>query len=41
MRRPGGYIYNAPVNPLNYTGTIQSMNRNFKQGSIQQFNLNV
>ncbi|MGA2234537.1 MAG: carboxypeptidase-like regulatory domain-containing protein [Terriglobales bacterium] len=38
---PGGYIYNAPVNPANYTGSIQSMNRNFKLGSIQQFNLNV
>jgi hypothetical protein len=38
---PGGYIYNAPVNPDNYTGTIQSMNRNFKQGIVQQFNLNI
>ncbi len=38
---PGGFIYNAPVNPDNYTGTLQSMNRNFKQGIIQQFNLNV
>ncbi|MGA9498445.1 MAG: hypothetical protein WBV41_21465, partial [Terriglobales bacterium] len=38
---PGGAIYNAPVNPENYTGSIQSMNTNFKQGSIQQFNLNV
>ncbi len=38
---PGGYIYNAPVNPQDYTGSIQSMNTNFKQGSIQQFNLNV
>jgi hypothetical protein len=38
---PGGYIYNGPVNPLNYTGSIQSMNRNFKQGAVQQFNLNV
>ena len=38
---PGGYLYNAPVNPSSYTGTIQSMNRNFKQGTIQQFNLNV
>ena len=27
--------------PSNYSGTIQSMNRNFKMGSIQQFNLNV
>jgi hypothetical protein len=38
---PGGYIYNAPVNPDNYTGTLQSMNRNFKQGIVQQFNLNI
>ena len=37
----GGYIYNSPVNPADYTGSIQAMNRNFKQGSIQQFNLNV
>jgi hypothetical protein len=36
-----GAIYNAPVNPSNYSGTIQSMNRNFKMGSVQQFNLNV
>jgi hypothetical protein len=36
-----GYIYNAPVNPDNYTGTLQSMNRNFKDGIVQQFNLNV
>jgi Carboxypeptidase regulatory-like domain len=36
-----GAIYNAPVNPDNYTGTLQSMNRNFKQGIVQQFNLNV
>jgi Carboxypeptidase regulatory-like domain len=38
---PGGAIYNAPVNPELYTGSIQSMNTNFKQGSIQQFNLNL
>lgn len=38
---PGGYIYNSPVNPDNYTGTLQSMNRNFVQGIVQQFNLNV
>jgi carboxypeptidase family protein len=38
---PGGAIYNAPVNPQQYTGSIQSMNTNFKQGSIQQFNLNL
>jgi hypothetical protein len=38
---PGGYIYNGPVNPTAYTGTIQSQNLNFKQGIIQQFNLNI
>jgi hypothetical protein len=38
---PGGAIYNGPVNPGAYTGTIQSENRNFKQGMIQQYNLNV
>jgi hypothetical protein len=36
-----GAIYTSPVNPADYSGTIQSMNRNFKQGVIQQFNLNV
>ena len=34
-------IYTSPVNPQTYTGTIQSMNRNFRQGIVQQFNLNV
>jgi hypothetical protein len=38
---PGGFIYNAPVNPTAYTGTIQSQNLNFKQGIVQQFNLNI
>jgi hypothetical protein len=37
----GGAVYNAPVNPGAYTGTIQSMNRNFVQGMVQQYNLNV
>jgi hypothetical protein len=37
----GGAVYNAPVNPSSYTGTIQSQNRNFKQGVVQQFNLNI
>ncbi len=36
-----GAVYNSPVNPSTYTGTIQSENLNFKQGVIQQFNLNV
>ncbi|MGA8488874.1 MAG: carboxypeptidase-like regulatory domain-containing protein [Terriglobales bacterium] len=38
---PGGAVHNAPVNPSSYTGTIQSMNRNFVQGMVQQYNLNV
>jgi len=37
----GGAVLTSPVNPANYTGTIQSMNRNFRQGLVQQFNLNV
>jgi hypothetical protein len=36
-----GAVYSSPVNPQFYTGTIQSQNRNFKQGVIQQFNLNL
>ncbi len=35
-------VYSSPVMPgPGYTGTIQSQNRNFRQGLIQQFNLNV
>jgi hypothetical protein len=37
----GGAVLPSPVNPASYTGTIQSMNRNFRQGMVQQFNLNV
>lgn len=37
----GGALYNAPVNPSAYTGSIQSQNRNFKQGMIQQYTLSV
>jgi hypothetical protein len=37
----GGAVLTSPVNPADYTGTIQSMNRNFRQGMVQQFNLNV
>jgi hypothetical protein len=36
-----GAPLSSPVNPSDYTGTIQSQNLNFKQGVIQQFNLNV
>jgi hypothetical protein len=31
----------APPSPDSFTGTIQSQNLNFKQGMVQQFNLNV
>ena len=31
----------SPPNPNNFAGTIQSQNLNFKQGRVQQFNLNV
>lgn len=36
-----GAVYSSPVNPSTYTGTIQSQNRNFKQGMIQQYTLNI
>ncbi|MFZ0799279.1 MAG: carboxypeptidase-like regulatory domain-containing protein [Terriglobales bacterium] len=39
--QPSGTLLTSPVNPTSYTGTIQAMNRNFKQGIIQQFNLNI
>ncbi len=38
---PPAGILTGPVNPTCYTGTIQSANPNFKQGAVQQFNLNV
>jgi len=37
----GGAVLSSPVDPHLYTGTIQSQNLNFKQGMIQQFNLNI
>ena len=33
--------FTAPPNPTDFTGTILSQNTNFKQGRIQQFNVNV
>jgi hypothetical protein len=36
-----GAVLSSPVNPADYTGTIQSANLNFKQGQVQQFNFNV
>jgi carboxypeptidase family protein len=38
---PPAGILTGPVNPTCYTGSIQSANLNFKQGQVQQFNLNV
>ena len=37
----GFVTYNAPPNPADFEGTILSQNTNFKQGRIQQFNINV
>jgi hypothetical protein len=38
----GGYPIVASPQPISsYTGTIQAQNPNFKQGMVQQFNLNV
>jgi hypothetical protein len=34
-------IFTAPPNPADFSGTIQSQNTNFKQGRVQQFNVNV
>jgi len=34
-------IFTQPPDPATFTGNIQSQNRNFKQGRVQQFNLNV
>jgi hypothetical protein len=31
----------SPPDPASFTGTIQSQNLNFKQGMVQQFNLNI
>jgi Carboxypeptidase regulatory-like domain len=41
LQQPGGVLLTSPQSPGSYSGTIQSQNRNFKQGTIQQFNLNV
>jgi hypothetical protein len=37
----GFQVYSAPPNPADFEGTIISQDRNFKQGRIQQFNVNV
>ncbi|PYV54266.1 MAG: hypothetical protein DMG91_15080, partial [Acidobacteria bacterium] len=31
----------APIDPSQFPGTVQSQNLNFKQGKVQQFNLNI
>jgi hypothetical protein len=33
--------FTAPPDPYQFQGTIQSQNLNFKQGQVQQFNLNI
>jgi len=38
---PPAGILTGPVNPTCYTGGIQSANLNFKQGQVQQLNVNV
>jgi len=37
----GFVTFNSPPNPADFEGTILAQNRNFKQGRIQQFNVNV
>ena len=34
-------IFTSAPNPVDFTGTIQSQNLNFKQGRVQQFNVNL
>jgi hypothetical protein len=37
----GFQIFPSAPDPATFTGTIQSQNLNFKQGKVQQFNLNI
>ncbi len=37
----GFQVFSAPPNPADFAGTILAQNTNFKQGRIQQFNVNV
>lgn len=39
--QPNLQPFTAQPDPSTFTGTIQSQNLNFKQGTVQQFNLNV
>jgi len=41
LTQPNLQPISAPPNPDNFTGTSLSQNSNFKQGMVQQFNLNV
>jgi hypothetical protein len=41
LLQPNLQPYTAQPNPANFTGTINAQNLNFKQGMVQQFNLNV
>jgi hypothetical protein len=34
-------VFTGPPDPYQFQGTIQSQNTNFKQGRVQQFNLNI
>jgi hypothetical protein len=34
-------LFTSPPNPASFTGTIQSQNLDFKQGMVQQFNVNM
>src|SRR5206468_11849655 len=34
-------LFTSEPDPATFQGTIQSQNRDFKQGRVQQFNLNV
>ncbi|MGA8273960.1 MAG: carboxypeptidase-like regulatory domain-containing protein [Candidatus Sulfotelmatobacter sp.] len=34
-------VFTAPPDPYQFQGTIQSQNLNFKQGQVQQYNLNI
>jgi hypothetical protein len=34
-------IFTSPPNPLDFTGTLLAQNTNWKQGRVQQFNVNV
>lgn len=37
----GFQLFTAPPDPASFTGTIQSQNRDFKLGRVQQYNINL